>query len=215
MPEARILTRCAAPPTLHPQIHAKRVDPAPRELRAAGWPSDRLALLAESPGLALDLLPPPLYESVFGGAGFLTLRPFFRYLHISSDYSPAEGAPPRAVVRLCLTLPARSAEGGPAALERLLSAALAAADAAAAFRPGPEQAKRLADARAAKAEHWANNAVGGGGTAAARLEERRAAKAAEEKERLRRLTPEARAKELEKKQKLQLKRQQRSMIRTK
>ncbi|EFN56107.1 hypothetical protein CHLNCDRAFT_51730 [Chlorella variabilis] len=199
----------------------KRVDPT-RD-RIAQWP-ERLTVLAEHSSIFYDLMTPQLLELAFGRDAFLAVKPYFRFLHITSelpeDAGPHKQARPQAgwlgpgggkdggkrlgggkgVVRLSFSLPP---EGDTATLNKFLVTVLLLADLLGSYRLSPEQQKRAAEARQKKeAEERAAVAD----DRQRRADERRQQKAAEEADRLKRMNPAQREKELERKQKLQAKR---------
>ncbi|KAL4424643.1 hypothetical protein ABPG77_002261 [Micractinium sp. CCAP 211/92] len=176
----------------------KRLEPT-RD-RIAQWP-ERLTVLAEHSSIFYDLMTPQLLDLAFSKEAFESLRPYFRYLHITSDAPDGPHAP---VVRLSFVLPP---QGDHATLNKFLALALLLADLLGSYKLSPEQEKRAREAR--QRREAADAKQGGGGQAderARRAEERRQAKLEAERERLRRLPPEQRAKELERKQKIQMRR---------
>lgn len=177
----------------------KRLEPT-RD-RIAQWP-ERLTVLAEHSSVFYDLMTPQLLDLAFSKDAFQALRPYFRYLHVTSD---APDGPHPQVVRLSFALPPR---GDAATLDRFLVLVLLLVDLLGSYKLSPEQEKRAREAR--QRREAAEAKQGGGGQAderARRAEERRLAKLEAEKERLRRLPPDQRAKELERKQKIQMRRQ--------
>lgn len=174
----------------------KRVDPT-RD-RIAQWP-ERLTVLAEHSSIFYDLMTPQLLELAFGRDAFLAVKPYFRFLHITSEL-PEDAGPHKQVVRLSFSLPP---EGDTATLNKFLVTVLLLADLLGSYRLSPEQQKRAAEARQKKeAEERAAVAD----DRQRRADERRQQKAAEEADRLKRMNPAQREKELERKQKLQAKR---------
>ncbi|KAI7840816.1 hypothetical protein COHA_005462 [Chlorella ohadii] len=167
--------------------------------RIANWP-DKLAVWAEHSSIFYDIMGPQLLDLAFSKEAFQSLRPYFRYLHITSD--APEGH--KQVIRLSFVLPP---PGEGTVLPRLLTLACLLVDLMGSYRLSPEQQKRAADART-KLEAAAR--AGEQDEMRKRAEERRAAKLQEEQERLRKLPPDQREKELAKRQKVQ---QRRRMMR--
>jgi hypothetical protein len=162
---------------------ARRLE-AGRDL--AGWPG-ALAVFAEHAPTFQELMAPQLMDAAFGAAAWSEFGPHFRFLHASSDY----GAACHGVVRVGAALPPPGAAAD-AVVERLISLACLMVDALCMYKP-PEQAKRAAEAR--RRAGAAEDAPTPAEEAAKRAEALRERKEAEEKERLKKLAPEAAAKE--------------------
>ncbi|KAI3426128.1 hypothetical protein D9Q98_008507 [Chlorella vulgaris] len=182
----------------------KRLEPT-RD-RIAQWP-ERLVVLAEHSSIFYDLMTGQLLGLAFGKDAFQSLRPFFRFLHITSDLAEEDGTH-QQVIRLSFSLPPK---GDTAIVDRFLSLALLLADLLACYRLSPEQQKRASEARQRLAAGQQEGGVLEG--LAKRAEERRLQKLKQEAERLKRLAPDQRARELERKQKLQAKRRMAKMSR--
>jgi hypothetical protein len=179
---------------------ARRLEPG-RD-RAPSWPADSsLVAYADSAGALADALTPAVLELAFAPAAWAELKPWFRYVHATTDY-PAGDA--KSVLRVSTYLPPPQ---DAAPVHRLVSLAAALADVLAARVPSPEQLKKALEARrkveAAKDE--------GGGERERRVEERRAAKDAEERARLQKLPPDQREKERARKEKILRQRRLKSM----
>lgn len=167
--------------------------------RIPNWP-DKLAVWAEHSSIFYDLMGPQLLDLFFSKEAFQPLKPYFRFLLITSEAPEGHNQ----VIRLSFVLPP-AGEG--TILPRLLTLACLLIDLMGSYRLSPEQQKRATDARA-KREAAARASEQD--EMRKRAEERRMAKLQEEQERLRKLPPEQREKELAKRQKLQ---QRRRMMR--
>jgi hypothetical protein len=176
------------------RLLARRLE-AGRDL--AGWPG-ALAVFAEHAPTFQELMAPQLMDAAFGAAAWAELGSHFRFLHASSDYGGAARpaavgeAARHGVVRVGAALPPPGAAAD-SVVERLISLACLMVDALCVYKLSPEQAKRAAEAR--RRAGAAEDAPTPAEEAAKRAEALRERKEADEKERLKKLAPEAAAKE--------------------
>jgi hypothetical protein len=184
--------------------YARRFDPA-RD-RLPNWPPlDQVLVLAEHGQVFYDVITPTVMEAFFGPNAFPEVKPYFRSLHISSEYKVAEKSKSRPVVRISAVLP--PSHKSEIVLDRLVSLAGLVVDGLAVCKFSPEQLKKSEEARI-KAEMSSADRTE---SQKKRAEEKKAAKEAEEKVRLARLPPEKREKELARKERIQRERRIRSM----
>lgn len=184
--------------------YAKRLDPA-RD-RVPNWPPvEQLLVLAEHSQVFYDVITPTVMESFFGPKVFSEVKPYFRSLHVSSEYKVDDKSKSRPVVRISAVLP--PAQKSQVVLDRLISLAGLVVDGLAACKFTPEQMKKSTEARN-KAELSRGDRPE---NQKKRAEDRKAAKEAEEKARLAKLPPEKREKEIARKERILRERRIRSI----
>lgn len=184
--------------------YARRFEPA-RD-RVPHWPPlDQVLVLAEHGQVFYDVITPTVMETFFGPNVFPEIKPYFRSLHISSEYKVTEKSKSRPVVRISAVLP--PSHKSEMVLDRLVSLAGLVVDGLAACNFSPEQLKKAEESRI-KAEMSSADRTE---NQKKRVEEKKAAREAEEKARLARLPPEKREKELARKERIQRERRIRNM----
>ncbi|GAB4817243.1 hypothetical protein N2152v2_004289 [Parachlorella kessleri] len=187
---------------LNYSAHTKRMEVDRARLPA--WPQKGVSVLAEHSSIFYDLLAPPLVDLLFGQAAWAAVQPLFRSLHVTSDFPSACG-PHKQVIRLSFYLPAVVDAD---AVQRFFTAATVLIDLVGTYKLSPEQTRRAVEARArAEKKAKSDESREEEEEKQRRAEERRKKKFEEEKERLKRMTPEQRARYEEKKRMKQFKSQ--------
>lgn len=172
--------------------------------RLAQWPFGKLSVLAEQSSTFYDLMTPQLMELVFGRMAWELAGPHFRSIHISSEFvvGGEEGPSQKTaqLVKMSFFLPPTVESKF---LDRFLTHALLLIDMVGTYKLSPEQQRRALEVRQ-KRQAAAFKAAEE--DRKKQQEQRRKEKKEQEEDRLRRLPPEARQKELERRQRLQQKR---------
>lgn len=180
-----------------------------------GWPSPYKA--AAGPGAARELHvlaeQSAVWYEIFGDGGVLralgsdAARKHFRYAHLSSEWRADEKDKPHKVLRFAFALPSDPA--GLSEVAQLVALALHLVDVVGAYRMPPDVAKRATDNRNKQAEQAFKKAEEARQEA---LQAKKLDKLQAEKDRLARMTPEARAKYEEKQARKQKSRQMKARM---
>lgn len=172
-----------------------------------GWPAHKLTVMTEHAGVFYDLMAATgAMETVFGASSWDVVGRYFRSIHVTSDLSvgnsedSGSSSHHRQVVRLTISLPPASIAQD--VIERLLTFMLLLVDALAMIKLTAEQEKKAVEARKRAAVLQEREQGGGVDALKRKAEERKAEKLRAEQERLSRLPPEQREKEIQKKQKI-------------
>lgn len=192
--------------------------PDTKRLGGGGWPGRKLTVMAEHAGVFYDLMAATgAMDTVFGSSCWDIVGRYFRSLHITSDLnlgtttsssssddeSTTSSQHHKQVVRLTMSLPPASVAQD--VIDGLLTFMLLLVDALALTKLTAEQEKKAIEARkkaAAQQEREQGGEGGGGDALKRRAEERKAEKRRAEQERLSKLPPEQREKEIQRKQKI-------------
>eukprot|EP00889_Picochlorum_renovo_P006614 jgi/Picre1/33644/NNA_001124.t1 len=167
------------------------------------WPSDNIHVRAEHSQVLHDILTPGLMSSFFGkDGGYSVVKQYFRSLHITDSYTYSSE---KRVLRMVTDLP--PLDDGEI-LYLIVQTALTLADAISFVKQSPDSLKKAKVAR----ETWEAKKPSKVEERQRRLEEKRALKEAQDKEKLKKMTPQQREKEIARRQKIERGRRMKSMV---
>ncbi|KAK9839733.1 hypothetical protein WJX84_000415 [Apatococcus fuscideae] len=181
-----------------------RVDVARNSRGSHRWAADKFVVLAEHSGLVGDLIPDAAVEHVFSRPAYSAVGKYFRYLHITSEL-PGPGH--KQMIRFCFQLPPADQMD---VSSTLMSLVMALVDIVGSYKLGADQKKRAEKARSeVERRNWKKDAEDRN----IKVQEKKEKKAQEELERAKKAGPEAYAKFMERKQRLQQKRSLKGLTR--
>lgn len=188
----------------HPEIADLAKFLTPPKDRLSQWPRNDLEVHSEHSSVFYDIFSVVVAsDTVLNSKNFNDARPYFRYLLATSDYN-VQGRKLQ-VIKACIQIPPRTDDLQ--IIQKLIHTVGIVIDGIANIRLTPEQSKRSLDARNAR-----KDSALGAEERTKRAEERKTAKEAEEKARLARMTPEQRAKEKARREKIQRDRKLRNLM---
>ncbi|KAK9822527.1 hypothetical protein WJX74_001571 [Apatococcus lobatus] len=174
-----------------------RVDVSRNARGSHHWATDKFVVLAEHSGLVSDLIPDTAVEHIFSRPAFSSVGKYFRYLHVTSELP---GASNKRMLRFCFQLPAEERMD---ASSTLMSFVMVMIDIVGNYKLTADQKKRAEKARSeVERRAWKNQEEDRN----TKIQERKEKKQQEELERAKKAGPAAYAKFMEKREKIQQKR---------